>query len=84
MNFILRRFTTDSNSFNTMLGNSYTLIKKIDNKPDEWKRKLKLYWPDIKDERADRIIAIILTDKSFLIDAPCYIMTENGATFEKI
>ena len=84
MNFILRRFRDDGNAFNTILGNMYSLIQRNDQTFEQWKKTLQQYHPDIREDYVDKVVCVILSDKSFLIDAPCYIMTENGSTFEKI
>lgn len=84
MNFILRRFRKDGNPFNKLLGNMYSVIKRNDQTFEKWKKTLQQYHPDIKDEYVKKVVCVILTDESILIDAPCYIMTENGSTFEKI
>jgi galactose-1-phosphate uridylyltransferase len=84
MNFILRRFNKEGNPMNTILGRDYQLIKRNDQTHDQWKKTLQKYYLDIRDEYVDKVVVVILTDDSILIDAPCYIMTENGTTFEKI
>ena len=90
--FILRRYTGENHEVNTVLGNSYNLVRK-DVNFDEFKRAYTAYSDGLEWDEESPITNTIYT---FIIynngkdivplhrPSTYYIMTENGATFANL
>jgi hypothetical protein len=85
--FILRRITPEGNEANTCIGNSYLIVRKVENK-EEYERTLNAWLLGLKRDDDDVYGFVISNNRQDI--APLYkksvyfVMMSNGQTFANI
>lgn len=64
----------------------YKVIKRNRMSSQEWHKVLKQYYPDMREEYIDLYVGLLIYSDAMPleVDSDYYIMTESGATYEKI